>query len=148
MILFIQFPFDPGKDNQIMEFLSAVNDNLLQALTPGNIITLDESMIKSYHRNLKGKIKIKRKSRPIGNEIKDLADARSCIAVKLELYEGKETMKEKEHVSKYGAICATTLRLTTDFHGTGRIVIADSWFDSVKMAIVLKRNPNSQGILN
>ena len=53
MILFIQFPFDPGKDNQIMEFLSAVNDNLLQALTPGNIITLDESMIKLYHRNLK-----------------------------------------------------------------------------------------------
>ena len=123
-----------------MEFLSAVNDNLLQALTPGNIITLDKSMIKSYHRNLKGKIKIKRKPRPIRNEIKDLADARSCIAVKLELYEGKETMKEKEHVSKYGAICATTLRLTTDFHGTGRIVIADSWFDSVKMAIALTQS--------
>ena len=92
-------------------------------------------MIKSYHRNLKGKIKIKRKSRPIGNEIKDLADARSCIAVKLELYEGKETMKEKEHVSKYGDRCAATLYLTTDFHGTGRIVIADSWFGIVKMAI-------------
>ena len=44
-----------------MEFLPAVNDNLLQALTAGNIITLDKSMIKSYHRNLKGKIKIKRK---------------------------------------------------------------------------------------
>ena len=86
-----------------MEFLSAVNDNLLQALTPGNIIILDESMIKLYHHNLKGKIKIKRKPQPIGNEIKDLADARSCIAVKLKLYESKETMKEKEHVSKYGA---------------------------------------------
>ena len=122
-----------------MEFLSAVNDNLLQALTPGNIITLDKSMIKSYHRNLKGKIKIKRKPRPIENEIKDLADARSCIAVKLELYEGKETMKEKEHVSKYGVTCATTLRLTTDFYGTGRIVIADSGFGSVKMATALKQ---------
>ena len=130
-----------------MEFLSAVNDNLFQALTPGNI-TLDKSMIKLHHGNLKGKMKIKRTPQPIRNEIKDLADARSLIAVKLELYEGKETMKEKEHVSKYGAICATTLRLTTDFHGTGRIVIADSWFDSVKMAIALKRNPNSQGILN
>ena len=123
-----------------MEFLSAVNDNLLQALTPGNIITLDKSMIKSYHRNLKGKIKIKRKPRPIRNEIKDLADARSCIAVKLELYEGKETMKEKEHVSKYGATCATTLHLTTDFHGTGGIVIADSWFGSVKTAVALKQS--------
>ena len=65
-------------------------------------------------------------SRPIRNEIKDLAHARSCIAVKLELYEGKETIKEKEHVLKYGATCATTFRLTTDFHGTGTIVKADS----------------------
>ena len=44
-------------------------------------------------------------------------------------------MKEKEHVSKYGDRCAATLYLTTDFHGTGRIVIADSWFGFVKMAI-------------
>ena len=79
-------------------------------------------------------------SRPIRNEIKDLAHARSCIAVKLELYEGKETMKEKEHVSKYGATCATTLRLTTDFHGTGTIVKADSWFGSVKTATALKQS--------
>ena len=90
ILSFLQFSFDRDKDKQIMEFLSAVNDNLLQALTPGNIITLDKSMIKSYHRNLKGKIKIKRKPRPIGNEIKDLADARSCIAVKLELYKGRK----------------------------------------------------------
>ena len=123
-----------------MEFLSAVNDNLLQALTPGNIITLDKSMIKLYHGNLKGKMKIKRTPQPIRNEIKDLADARSLIAVKLELYEGKETMKEKEHVSKYGATCATTLHLTTDFYGTGRIVIADSGFGSVKMATALKQS--------
>ena len=140
ILSFLQFSSDLDKDKQIMEFLSAVNDNLLEALNPGNIITFDESMIKSYHRNLKGKIKIKRKPQPIRNEIKDLADARSCIAVKLELYEGKETMKEKEHVSKYGATCATTLHLTTDFHGTGRIVIADSWFGSVKTAIALKQS--------
>ena len=83
---------------------------------------------------------MKRKPQSIGNEIKDVADTRSCIAVKLKLYEGKETMKEKEHVSNYGAKCATTLRLTTDFHGTGRIVIADTWFDSVKMALALKQS--------
>ena len=47
-------------------------------------------MIKLYHQNLKGKIKIKRKPQPIGNEIKDMADARSNIAVELEMYEGKE----------------------------------------------------------
>ena len=73
ILSFLQFSFDPDRDKQIMEFLSAVNGNLLQALTPGNIITLDESMIKSYHCNLKGKIKIKRKPQPIRNEIKHLA---------------------------------------------------------------------------
>ena len=95
ILSFLHISFDPDKDKQIMEFPSAVNYNLLQALIPGNIITLGKSIIKSYHRNLKGKIKIKRKPQPSGNEIKDLADARSCIVVKLEFYEGKETMKEK-----------------------------------------------------
>ena len=49
-------------------------------------------------------------------------------------------MKEKEHVSKYGATCATTFRLTTDFHGTGRIVIADSCCGSFKTATALKQS--------
>ena len=62
ILSFLQFSFDPDKDKQIMEFLSAVNDNLLQTLTLGNIITLDESMIKSYHCNLKGKINFFKKN--------------------------------------------------------------------------------------
>ena len=62
ILSFLQFSFGPDKDKEIMEFLSAANDYLLQALTPGNIITLDESMIKSYHCNLKAKIKIKKKN--------------------------------------------------------------------------------------
>ena len=42
---------------------------------PGHTSTLDESMIKSYHRNLKGKLKIIRKPRLIGNEIKNMLNA-------------------------------------------------------------------------
>ena len=38
----------------------------------------------------------------------------------------------------YGATCATTLRLKSDTHGTRRIVIADSWFENVKITIALK----------
>ena len=86
----LQFSPNLDKDIQITEFLTAVNENLIHTLTPGNTVTLDESMIKLYHQNLKGKIKIKRKPQPIGNEIKDMADARSNIAVELEMYEGKE----------------------------------------------------------
>ena len=101
-------------------------------------MTLDESMIKAYHKSLPGKIKIKRKPRPIGNEIKDMSDGRTHIVVQMELYEGKEAMESKGHVKKYGATCATTLRLTRPYHGTGRTIIADSWFGSVKTAIALR----------
>ena len=100
---------------------------------------LDESMIKSFHRNLKGKIKIIRKPRPIGNEIKNMADAVTKIVMNMELYEGKEYMKEKDHVKEYGATTATTIRLTAPYHGTGRRIIADSWFGSVKTAVALSK---------
>ena len=125
-------------DIQVLDFINAVNDRLAEAITPGNVVTLDENMIKSFHHDLKGKIKIKRKPQPVGNEIKDMSDARTNIVVNLELYEGKEDMALKEHVGKFGATCATTLRLTERLHGSGRIVIADSWFGSVKTAIALK----------
>ena len=78
---------------------------------------------------------MKRKPQPIENEMKDMACARPNIAVKLEMYEGKKVMQEKEHFAMHGA---TTLHLTSDIHGTGRIVIANSWFVSVKTAIALK----------
>ena len=133
--------YSASKDphTQIMDFLSAVNSHLITTLIPGKYITLDESMIKAFHRDLKGKMKIKRKPRPIGNEIKDLADASSNIVIQMELYEGKEDMAEKEHVKKLGATCATSLRLTKPYHGSGRTVIGDSWFGSVKTACHLRK---------
>ena len=83
-------------------------------------------MIKSFHRNLKGKIKLIRKPRPIGNEIKNLSDAASNIVLKLELYEGKDIMNDKDHAKKFGATATTTTRLKEPYHGTGKPVIADS----------------------
>ena len=110
------------------------------SLAPGSYITLDESMIKSYHQNLKGKIKIICKPRPIGNKIKNLSDAASNIVLNMGLYEGKDIMAAKDYVKPFGATTATTLPLTQPYHGTGKRVIADSWFDLVKStAELLKR---------
>ena len=53
-------------------------------------------MVKSYHHNLKGKMKIIRKPVPTGNEFKNTCDGRSQIVLFLELYEGAEYMKQKE----------------------------------------------------
>ena len=43
-------------------------------------------------------------------------------------------MQDKDYTKAYGAITATTIHLTQPCHGTGRRVIADSWFVSVKYA--------------
>ena len=96
-------------------------------------------MIKSFHHYLKGKIKIIRKPRPIGNEIKNMSDALSHIVMNLELYEGKESMAYKTHVKEYGATAATTLRLMQPYHGSGRCLVAGSWFGSVKSAVELRK---------
>ena len=50
-------------------------------------------MIKSFHHNLKGKIKIIWKPRPIGNKIKNLSDAATNIVLSMELYEVKDIME-------------------------------------------------------
>ena len=97
-------------------------------------------MIKSFRRNLKGKIKIIWKTRPIGNKIKNLSDAATNIVLDMELYEGKGIMAHKEHVKPFGVTTATMIRLAQPYHSTGRRVIADSWFGSVKSAVELLKN--------
>ena len=91
-------------------------------------------MIKSSHKNLRGKLKIKRKPRPVGNEMKTVCDGRSKIMTFMELYEGADRIQDKAFVQQFVATTATTLRLTDPWKGSGRIVVADSWFGSVKMA--------------
>ena len=97
-----QLSFDKEDDKQILAFLEAVNQ-FQSSLAPGSYITLDESMIKSYHQNLKGKIKIICKPRPIGNKIKNLSDAASNIVLDMGLYVGKDIMAAKDYVKPFGA---------------------------------------------
>ena len=80
---YMQLSFDKEDDKQILAFLEAVNNQFQSSLAPVSYITLDESTIKSYHRNLKGKIKIICKPRPVGNEIKNLSDSASNTVLKL-----------------------------------------------------------------
>ena len=65
----LQFSNAENEDQQILDFLAEVNLNFQKSVVPGSFLTLDKSMIKSFHHDLKGKIKIIRKPRPVGNEI-------------------------------------------------------------------------------
>jgi hypothetical protein len=62
-------------------------------------------MIKLYHRDLKGKMKIIRKPHPIRNEVKNMADAQTNIVMHIELYDGHEIVSGKSFVKEE---CATT----------------------------------------
>ena len=77
-------------------------------------------------------ILIIRKPRPIGNEMKNISDGISKIVYHLKLYEGRGVMCDKKYVKEFSVTTATTLRLTETYHGSGRRVIADSCFGSVK----------------
>ena len=119
-------------DDQIMDFIDAVNENLKTVMRAGETLCIDESMIKAYHRNLKGKKKIIRKPRPIGNELKTVSDAKTNIVLHMELNEAKEDMATKPYVAEFGATAACSVRITEPWKGSGRIVVGDSWFGSVK----------------
>ena len=67
--------------------------------------------------DLNGKMKIIRKPRPIGNELKTVSDATTNIVLHMELHESKEDMAEKEHVKEFGATTASCLRITKHRRG-------------------------------
>ena len=113
-----------------------------EMITPGYKITVDESMFAWYGRNgalggMSAVIKIKRKPKGVGCEVKTIADALSGVMINLEINEGKDIMKEKQWQREFGAGTATTLQLCEPWYGSGRIVCGDSWFASVKTAIQL-----------
>ena len=104
-------------DQQVLNFIEAVNANLKRAMRAGDVLRVDESMIKAYHRGLNGKMKIIRKPRSTGNKLKTVSDAATHIVLHMELHEPKEDMAEKEYVKEYGTTTACSLHLTNYWKG-------------------------------
>ena len=82
-------------------------------------------------------VKIARKPEGVGAEFKNVADPYTGIILFLELQEGRDAMRAKQWSAEFGAGAACTLRMTRFWHGTGRTIIADSWFGSFLCAIAL-----------
>ena len=57
ILKYLQLSENEDEEQQILEFVATVNYRFQKALAPGSYITLDKSTIKSFHRNLCGKIK-------------------------------------------------------------------------------------------
>lgn len=82
--------------------------------------------------------KIVRKPKGVGPEIKTLADCTTGVMLHLELMAPKEEMRQREYCPEHGSGTSLLLRLTKSWRASGRIVVADSAFASVKTAVKLK----------
>ena len=81
--------------------------------------------------------KVPRKPEPLGAELKTTGCALSGALLFIEICKGKETHAALDYFAQFGHTTATTLRLTKNWQGTGRVVAGDSWFASVKTAEAL-----------
>ena len=118
-------------------FWDALRDGFYAAVEASWLLVLDESMVQWQGRGMPGLMVILRKPTPIGLELHTLCCALCGILVYFEVYEGKLAMEGKEFCKEYGKSIALTLRMTKNFFGTSRVLIADSWFGSVACAIAL-----------
>ena len=118
---------------------TALRDSFHGAVTASWLLCLDESMVAWQGLGMPGLMVILRKPTPIGLELHTLCCALSGILTWFEVYEGKDVMAMKEYNDEYPKSIALTLRMTENYHNTGRVLIADSWFGSVACAIALFR---------
>ncbi len=123
-------------------------------ITPGRMVVVGECMspwlgdqqwnLKRGHRHPHVQT-MDRKSIPIGTELKAIADCSSGIMLALEIVQATDHMKAKEFVSKYDSSeVGYLLRLTraAALWGSGRVVLADSAFASVRACYALKTEAN------
>ena len=107
-------------------------------------MTLDEVMSMWYGIDrefavnaMPHKTKIIRKPRGVGAEAKALADGDSGVMLGLDFMEGQARQHQKQWHAQYGEGTAVTLRLCAPWAGSGRYVVMDSAFGSVKTCIAL-----------
>lgn len=130
---------DPSRYISAME--ADFNDHYEAVYTPSYALNADESMSpyegqvgdpssKSpadpkllFHQDF-----VPRKPKPLGKEIKDVADACSGMIIRIDYQRGKATHEKQEYFAQFGHTIAQSLRLTKPWHHSGRIYGADSWF--------------------
>ena len=121
----------------IRRFVDEWNQVMQRCISPGPILVVDESMGQWLGKGMPGLMFVARKPTPNGREAHTTADADTGCIINYEIYEGKTLMADKKHVRELGAGTAAALRLTAPWAHTGRIVILDSAFASLKAAKAL-----------
>eukprot|EP00750_Incisomonas_marina_P005668 INCI14073.1.p1 GENE.INCI14073.1~~INCI14073.1.p1 ORF type:complete len:625 (+),score=97.77 INCI14073.1:326-2200(+) len=148
----IDFALQPAPDEQrgvfwkVQPLIDAFNSNRAETFHAGWKLVADESMSAwrghDQRHGLTGcphVTKIIRKPKGVGMEIKNLCDVASGVMLVLEIVGPKEEMNDRKYTEALGSGTALLLRLSQRFAGSGRLVVADSAFASVKAAVELKK---------
>lgn len=97
-------------------------------------LCIDESMCQWLGKNMPSIKHVPRKPHPIGQEYKTIADCDSCCILRLDFVSDKF---KKKFDDTDRVLIAQVKRLSEPWFGSGRTLIADSWFGSPEMASVM-----------
>ena len=129
----------PPSFEDVVPFLELCTAKWRGAWSPGTYLVPDESMVFWVGGGAPHLTLIPRKPTPLGIMMKTLVCGQTGIMLNAEISEAKEVMEKKEYYSEWGATTATTLRLAKPYFGRKKVVIADSWFGSVRTAFALRK---------
>lgn len=121
---------------QIRSTIDAFNSHMAACLEPGKYLVIDESMNQWLGVGMPNLKKVPRKPHPIGQEFKTLADHHTFCIVRMDTV-GDPKPKEYDNDAGMRKLTATVKRLVKPWFGSGRTVIADSWFGSPEMTTML-----------
>lgn len=121
---------------QIRRTIEAFNNHMEKCVTPGKYLVIDESMNQWLGTGMPNLKKVPRKPHPIGQEFKTLADHHSYCILRLDTVSDPKS-KEFDQDPGMRKLTATVKRLVKPWFGSGRTVIADSWFGSPEMTRML-----------
>ena len=126
------------KAKRIEHFINAFNKHRMKGFSAGSGIVLDESIsaFRPFFDNtpegIGWLVKMIRKPKGVGAELKNAACAVTGVMLFLELQEGKDEMAAKEFCEKFPKHAALVLRLTKQWHGKAKVIYADSYFASLQ----------------
>lgn len=121
---------------QIRSTIAAFNQHMPECVTPGMYLVVDESMNQWLGTGMPNLKKVPRKPHPIGQEFKTLADHHTYCILQMDAV-SDPVSKEFDNELGMRKLTATIKRLTKPWFGSGRTVIADSWFGSPDMTTIL-----------
>ncbi|CEP15479.1 hypothetical protein [Parasitella parasitica] len=120
-LLLTKFDWNTPESLKIRSTIQAFNTHMSSCITPGKCFVIDESMNQWLG---------------IGQEFKTLADHHTYCILQIDTVSDP---KPKEYDSDEGMrkLTATVKRLVKPWFGTGRTVIADSWFGAPDITTML-----------